>query len=99
MSVQLDCTTLKETYRSIVLACENHLLLDKKNLGCRLYTLSAKLFSHSTDLYQSNDSYRYGCNTPTLIFEKLKSVEISKKHLNIISNIYKHFTIRFLKYK
>ena len=30
MSVQLDCTTLKETYRSIVLACENQLLLAKK---------------------------------------------------------------------
>jgi hypothetical protein len=35
------------------------------------------------DLYLSKDSYRYGRNTPTLIFENLKSVEISKNHLNI----------------
>ena len=30
------------------------------------------------------DSYRYGRNTPTLIFENLKPVEKSKNHLNII---------------
>ena len=35
-------------------------------------------------LYLIKDSYRYGRNTPTLIFENLKPVEISKNHFNII---------------
>ena len=34
--------------------------------------------------YYSKDSYRYGQNTPTLIFENLKPVEESKNHINII---------------
>ena len=32
----------------------------------------------------AKDSYRHGRNTPTLIFENLKPVEVSKNHLNII---------------
>ena len=32
----------------------------------------------------SKDSYRYGRNTPTLIFENLKAIEKSKNHFIII---------------
>ena len=35
-------------------------------------------------IYLLKDSYTYERNTPTLIFENLKPVEISKNHLNII---------------
>ena len=35
-------------------------------------------------IYLLKDSFTYGRNTPILIFENLKPVEISKNHCNII---------------
>ena len=48
------------------------------------------------------DSYRNGWNTPTLIFEDLKPVEISKNHFNIIwtsSKVVLIFKIRRQRFK
>jgi hypothetical protein len=48
--------------------------------------------AYKQQLHLTKDSYRNGRNTPTLIFENLKPVEIIKKlfqyHLNILKVIY-----------
>ena len=37
-------------------------------------------------IFKSKDSYRYGPKTPTLIFENLKLVDLSKNHFNIFKS-------------
>ena len=56
-------------------------------IASKLWTSHKSLtLAFGLQVHRTKDSYSYGRNTPTLIFENLKRVEISKNHLNIFKS-------------